>query len=210
MKATPLHQSVPLKSGNSHQPSQAQPSHLCPSLPSAFPGRLGAPSGEFRGAVGCVIAPGAGFWLPWTLFSRRRLWTRGPARRDGALLAGDALGAVLLPGLRVLPGPGVAAGHQALSTEAAVAARSAVLPRSSHALVLRPPEGRGGMGEGCWNPRGQRAAPIFSSHHSVASISLMLSPWVAASCHCSPPAPSQSSGGNGDSRQPLWEGLLRA
>lgn len=210
MKATPLHQSVPLKSGNSHQPFSGP---ACASLP--LPAlRLPREAGNHLESSGALwaawSAPGAGFWLLWTLLSRRRLWTKGPARRDGALLAGDALGAVLLPGLRVLPGPGAAAGHQALPTEAAVAARSAVLPRAPHALVLRPPEGRGGMGEGCWNPRGQRAAPIPSSHHSVASRSLLLSPRVAASCHCSPPAPSQSSGGKWDSRQPLWEGLLRA
>lgn len=60
---------------------------------------------------------------------------------DGVLLAGDALGAALVPGLRVLLGPGAAAGHQALPAEAAAAARPVPFPRAPHPLVLRAPEG---------------------------------------------------------------------
>lgn len=62
------------------------------------------------------------------------------AHSDGVLLARDALGAALVPGLRVLPGPGVASGHQALLAEAAAAARPVPFPRAPHPLVLRAPE----------------------------------------------------------------------
>lgn len=72
---------------------------------------------------------------------------------DGALLAGDALGAALVPGLRVLPGPGAAAGHQALPAEAAAAARPVPFPRAPHPLVLRAPEGNGREGRKRMLPR---------------------------------------------------------
>lgn len=76
----------------------------------------------------------------------RRFWC---ARSDGGLLAGNAMGAALIPGVRVLPGPGTPAGHQTLPTEAATAAGPTPLPGASHPLVLRAPEGR-------WEGRGHR------------------------------------------------------
>lgn len=85
--------------------------------------------------------------------ARRGLPPPGPRVRarpawcgDGVVLAGDALGAALVPGLRLLPGPGAAAGHQALPAEAAAAARPVPLPRAPHPLVLRAPEGTGREG----------------------------------------------------------------
>lgn len=90
-------------------------------------------------------------------------------QRDGDLLAGDALGKALLPGVRVIPDAGAAAGHQALPAEAAATARSAPLPRATPTpLVNGPPEGETEERDkgGCWKAGGQRGdcfLPIFSS-----------------------------------------------
>lgn len=95
------------------------------------------------------------------------------ARSDGVLLARDALGAALVPGLRVLPGPGVAAGHQALLAAAAAAARPACLPRAPRPLVLRAPEGNGREGRRRMVPRtpGGRRGGLLPPF-----------PFIAASC----------------------------
>lgn len=90
-----------------------------------------------------------------TLSAARRLPAIRAAQSDGVLLARDALGKALLPGVGVLLGLGAAAGHQAFAAEAPAASRPAPLPHASHPLALRAPEGReteGRGGGGCWKP----------------------------------------------------------
>lgn len=128
--------------------------------------------------------------MGWTLHPKRGLQKAQPLRdcrqssaQSDGVLAGDALGAALSPGVCVLPGPGAATGHQALLEEAEAAERSARLPRARCILVHRAPEGRwkGGAKESAGNLAGREAAVSFpSSYPSIIYRPLLPSLWLSA------------------------------
>lgn len=141
---------------------------------------------------------------------------RPPATRaahsDGVLLARDALGAALVPGLRVLPGPGAAAGHQALLAEAAAAARPVPFPRAPHPLVLRAPEGKGKEGRRRMLPRipGGRRGRLLPPFPFIAASCTDLSGSACGSRHLSITLGflPHSAAGKGKQNWSPWSGSL--